>query len=63
MKTKDKIEELEKRIRELEARPQYVPVYQPIYVQPAPMPYNPYVQPYTGPYISYCGGANGGHAS
>jgi hypothetical protein len=48
MKTKDKIEELERRIKELEARPQYVPVYWPIYVQPAPMPApNPwYVQPF-----------------
>jgi hypothetical protein len=47
MKTKDKIEELERRIKELEARPQYVPIYWPIYVQPAPMPApNPwYVQP------------------
>jgi len=48
MKTKDKIEELEKRIRELEARPVFVPVYQPIYVQPAapyPHPYIPHWYP------------------
>jgi hypothetical protein len=36
VKTKDKIEELERRIKELEGRPQYVPVYWPIYVQPVP---------------------------
>jgi hypothetical protein len=51
VKIKDKIEELEKRVRELEARPIYVPLYHPIYVtplQPAPNPF--YVQP---PFITY----------
>jgi hypothetical protein len=49
MKLKDKIEELERRVLELEARP--IPVYWPIYVYPSipytpphPIPYQPFWQ-------------------
>lgn len=37
MKIEDRLEQLEKRVRELEARPVYAPVYAPWY-QPAPQP-------------------------
>jgi len=50
MTMKDKIEELEKRVRELEARPVYVPVWYPQPYMPQPLPYfhpqNPWV-PYS----------------
>ena len=60
MKLKDEIEELKKRVKELEARPQTYPVYWPIYVQP-PLPVNPYpyqvpTQPWQNPwYVVTCG--------
>jgi hypothetical protein len=40
MKKETKLEELEKRIRELELRPIYYPVYQP--TQPPLQPVNPW---------------------
>lgn len=48
----DRIGELGRRIRELEARPVYIP--QPIYVQPVivPTPAPPYVPP---PYVPWFG--------
>lgn len=52
MKAKDKIAELEDRIKKLEARPpQYYPVYFPVYVQPTYVP----VPNYFGipPYVPY----------
>lgn len=51
----DRIGELERRIRELEARPVYIP--QPIYVQPVvvPTPAPPYVPPPYPWYVTTCG--------
>lgn len=57
----EKIEELEKRIKELEARPiMYPPVYVPYPVYPAPVaPYQPYT-PWQPPfYPSITWGNNG----
>lgn len=54
MKAKDRIEELERRVRELEQRPiAYPPVYIP---QPYPVPYYPspyYVLPWIPPQPPY----------
>jgi hypothetical protein len=67
MKAKDEIaqlrsiiEKLEARIRDLEARPQFVPMPYPVYVPPQPMYVNPVVIPYLPPsypwYTITCGG-------
>lgn len=49
MKLKDRVEELEKRVKELEARPIYWPMYVP-YFAPQPTPFYPwYGQPNTTP--------------
>jgi Zn-dependent protease with chaperone function len=47
-----KIEELERRIRELEARPNQIMIPWPVYIPPMPQP-NPWVSPYTPP--TWCG--------
>lgn len=59
MNMKDKIEELEKRVRELEARPVFVPMpyYQPIFYPPNPYlpPVQPFWnQPWCAPYVTTC---------
>lgn len=51
MKMKDRIEELEKRVRDLEARPVWYPV--PYYVAP-PQPVLPYFHP-LNPWAPYSG--------
>lgn len=73
MRLKDRVDELERRVRELEARPQQIPVYLPVYIQP-PAPLPVYVQPqfpwygqpqwqpsqWQPPYFVTCGDANPG---
>ena len=69
MKLKDKLEELERRVRELEARPQFVPVYWPVFqpVQPVPVwpmpqyvpPIVPSCQPWQSPFTVTCGSGSG----
>ena len=46
MSDKDRIEELEKRVKELEARPIFYPVPGPIYIQPIMPPIYPQPQPW-----------------
>lgn len=53
MTLKQRVEELERRVKELEARPVYVPIYIP---PQAPAPYQPHWPNY--PWIT-CGGAVG----
>ena|SRR5665213_1259643 len=68
MKFKQRIEELERKVKELEARPVFIPY--PVYPAPVsipvpyPIPYIPYIpQPHYPPYpltpwyITTCGGA------
>lgn len=57
MKTAEKIQELERRIRELEARPVYVPIYvgSPL-PQPCHQPLYPTTQPWQSPWITWGGG-------
>jgi hypothetical protein len=60
VKLKDKVEELERRIRELEARPQFVPVYYPVF---QPVQYVPSIvpswQPWQPQFTFTCGGNDG----
>ena len=62
MNQKDKIEELERRIRELEARPVYVPIYigspQPSYPCPQPLLWSPYPWQPSQPWWATAGGAS-----
>ena len=57
MSKKQQIEELERRVRELELRPAYVPVYVPQYV---PQYVRPYFLPYapSQPWWTFYGGSS-----
>ena len=50
---KDRIAELERRVRDLEARPVFVPQYVPIPVQPYAPPTYPYPHPWAIPVMSW----------